>query len=229
MATAQLAIQPIDASFSLKDKIYEALRQSITTMNIYAEPGAPRLDERQLAEDLGVSRTPLREAIARLEQEGFVRTVPRRGVFVVRKTKREILEMITVWAALESMAARLITVKASDDEIASLRKMFSTFEDNQVQAKIDEYSETNIRFHQAILKMSHSRLLNQLAENLFVHMRSIRMQTIAEDNRAKRSIIDHMHIIEALERRDAELAERLVREHTLSLAAHVERHVDYLD
>ncbi len=83
-------VQPIDLSFSLKDQVYDALKATIAGMNIYAGTGEPRLDERQLSEDLGVSRTPVREALARLEQEGLVRTVPRRGVFVVRKTKTEI-------------------------------------------------------------------------------------------------------------------------------------------
>jgi DNA-binding GntR family transcriptional regulator len=229
IAVARPAVQPIDVNFSLKDKTYDALKQAITSMNIYAGTEEPRLDERQLSLDLGVSRTPIREAICRLEQEGLVRTVPRRGTFIVRKTKREILEMITAWAALESMAARLITESASDAEISTLRKMFATFEDNQVQAKIDEYSEANIRFHQALLGMSHCAILTQMTENLFVHMRSIRMRTISESNRASRSIIDHMHIIEALEQRETEWAERLTRQHTLDLAAHVEQHVDYLD
>ncbi|MEM7423780.1 MAG: FCD domain-containing protein, partial [Pseudomonadota bacterium] len=133
------------------------------------------------------------------------------------------------WAALESMAARLITERATDQEIASLRRMFATFDDDQVQANIDEYSETNIEFHQAILGMSKCELLNQMAENLLAHMRWIRMRTIAEDGRASRSIIDHINIIEALEARDAELAERLVREHTFGLAAHVDTHAHYLD
>ncbi len=229
MASVRAAVQPIELNFSLKDKTYEALKKALSEMNIYAEPEEPRLDERQLAEDLGVSRTPIREAIARLEQEGFVRVAPRKGVYVVRKSKQEILEMITVWAALESMAARLITLHATDAEIATLRSLFATFENNQVQAKIDEYSETNIRFHQALLKMSHCELLTEMTENLFIHMRSIRMRTISEDNRAKRSIIDHMNIVEALERRDTELAERLARQHTLDLAAHVARNVHYLD
>src|SRR5690606_4223993 len=179
-------------------------------MNIYEGEGELRLDERQLCEALGVSRTPIREAIARLEQEGLVRIVPRRGVFVARKTKRQILEMITVWAALESMAARLITQHATDTEIASLRAMFATFENDRIQAAIDEYSFTNIRFHQALLRLSKCELLNTMTETLFIHMRSIRARTIGEDNRASRSIIDHMNIIEALERRDTELAERLV-------------------
>lgn len=229
MSSAKLLVTPIDVNFVLKDKVYDGLKQAILSMNIYAQPGETRLDERQLSEDFGVSRTPVREAITRLEQEGFVKVIPRRGAFVVRKTKKEILEMITVWAALESMAARLITERAKDSEIATLRQMFATFGSERVQAKIDEYSETNIEFYQAILRMSQCDLLNQMAENLFAHMRWIRMRTIAEDDRATRSIIDHMHIIEALEQRDADLAERLVRAHTLGLAAHVAQHAHYLD
>ncbi|MGI9305381.1 MAG: GntR family transcriptional regulator [Gammaproteobacteria bacterium] len=230
MSTTKLALQPVDAPAVLKDRTYEALKAAITSMDIYGDAEPPRLDERQLSDDLGVSRTPIREAIARLEQEGLVRTLPRKGAFVVRKTKREILEMIMVWAALESMAARLITLNADDEEIATLREMFVTFDgSSQVQAHIDEYSQTNIRFHQAIVRMSRSELLNQLTENLFVHMRAIRARTISEDDRASRSIIDHIHIIEALEARDTELAERLAREHSLNLATHVEQHVDYLD
>lgn len=229
MAKARLAVQPIGVTHSLTDRAYEALKQAIITADFYSGPEEPRLDERQLAENLGVSRTPIREAINRLEQEGFVRTLQRQGVFIVRKTKREIVEMITVWAALESMAAGLITLHTSDEEIAGLRRMFGTFENNQIQAKIDEYSETNVQFHQQLLRISKCDLLNSITDNLFAHMRSIRKRTIGEKDRAKRSIIDHMQIIEALENRKTALAERLVRQHTLDLAAHVERYVNYLD
>ena len=224
-----MAVEPIDANFSLKDKIYDSLKQAITSMDIYADGAELRLDERSLSERLEISRTPVREALARLEQEGLVRIVPRRGVYIVRKTKAQIIEMITVWAALESMAARLITQDATDEEIASLRQMFTTFEGDQVKAQIDEYSGTNIRFHQAILKMSCCELLTEITDNLFIHMRSIRARTISEEDRAERSIIDHMHIIEALENRDTELADRLAREHTMNLATHVEKHVHYLE
>jgi DNA-binding GntR family transcriptional regulator len=223
---AKLALQPVEA---LRDRVYEALKQGITALNLYDSAEEIRLDERTLSLELGVSRTPVREALARLEQDGLVRTAPRRGVFVVRKTKREILEMIVLWAALEGMAARLATLHATDEEIASLRRLFATFERDRPAAHIDEYSEANIRFHQALLRMSHCELLVETAEKLFVHMRSIRKRTIGESDRASRSIIDHMNIIEALEHRDTELAERLAREHTLGLAAHVEKNVDYLD
>jgi DNA-binding GntR family transcriptional regulator len=229
MAIAKLSLKPIDQQVILKDRIYGELKRGIIAVNLYQDVEEHRLDERQLSEELGVSRTPVREAICRLENEGFVRTIPRRGSFVASKTKNEILEMITVWAALESMAARLITERASDAEIATLREMFSTFDGGEVQAKIDEYSEANIAFHQALFRLSHCELLDRMTENLFLHMRFIRMRTISEDNRASRSIIDHIHIIEALEARDSELAERLTRQHTLNLAAHVENNVDWLE
>jgi len=226
---AELKVAPIETNFSLKDKIYDSLKKAITSINLYADDAELRLDERRLSEQLEISRTPIREALARLEQEGLVEIVPRRGVYIVRKTKAEIMEMVTVWAALEGMAARLITLHASDDEISSLRDLFTTFEEGQIQAHIDEYSDKNIDFHQAILTMSRNRLISEMSETLFIHMRSIRARTIGEIDRANRSIVDHLHIIEALEVRDTDRAERLVREHTLNLAAHVEKYVDYLD
>ena len=225
----QPALDPIDASPSFKHKAYAALKNAIVAMDIYRSRDDIRLDERKLAQDFGIRRTPGREAMAQLESEGFVRLVPRRGIYVVRKTKREVIELITAWAALESMAARLITEKASADEISGLRHMFATFEGGQVQAKLDEYSEVNIEFHQAIIRLSRNAVLIDLAENLFTHMRMIRRKTIVEKDRADRSIRDHMHIIEALEARDTSRAETLVRDHALGLAEHVERYADYLD
>jgi DNA-binding GntR family transcriptional regulator len=137
--------------------------------------------------------------------------------------------MITAWAALESMAARLLTVTGKDEDIAQLRKMFTKFENGTLHAKLDEYSEVNIEFHQSIIRMSNNSVLIDLAENLFTHMRMIRRKTIGESDRADRSIHDHMNIIEALERRETERAEELVRTHALGLAEHVRKHADYLD
>src|SRR5215212_10296562 len=228
-APARIVLAPLGDTSTFADRAYTALKDTIVSLNVYEQPGEVRLDERQLASDLGISRTPVREAMAQLEREGFVRSVPRRGIYVVRKSKQEVIEMITAWAALESMAARLITQNASTDEIANLRKMFATFENGTLHAKLDEYSAVNIEFHQTIIRMSHNGVLIDLAENLFTHMRMIRRKTIGEQDRASRSIRDHMHIIEALEARDTARAEELVRTHALGLAEHVARHADYLD
>jgi len=225
----RLKLRPIRAAASFRDQAYAALKQAITEADIYAHREEIRLDDRALAQALGVSRTPIREAMTLLEQEGFLRTVPRRGVFIVRKTKKQILEMIEMWAAIESMAARLATLNASDEDIGQLRGMFDDFRNQTPAEHIEEYSEANIAFHQAIIRLSGSHLMGQTIENLFLHVRAIRRMTIAQSDRAARSIVDHMRIIEALERRDTELAERLVRQHSLDLAAHVARHCDFLD
>jgi DNA-binding GntR family transcriptional regulator len=147
----------------------------------------------------------------------------------VRKSKQEVIEMITAWAALESMAARLITQNASAEEIAPLRKLFATFENGEARAHLDEYSEANIEFHQTIIRMSKNHVLIDLAANLFTHMRMIRRKTIGEQDRVERSIRDHINIIEALEARDTARAEDLVRNHALGLAEHVKKYADYLD
>lgn len=228
-AALALSVQPINAGASLRDQAYAMLRQAIADADIYQSRDEIRLDERVLSEAMGVSRTPIREAMTLLEQEGFLRTVPRRGIYIMRKTKREIVEMIQMWAALESMAARLATLHATDAEIAQLRRMFDSFRDSTPAEHIEEYSDANIAFHQAIVQLSKSQIIMDTIRNIFIHVRAIRKMTISQSDRAARSIVDHLRIIEALEKRDTELAERLVRQHSLDLADYVEKHCDFLD
>lgn len=226
MVGARLQIRPIEEAPSLKARTYDALKSAINAMNIYADGAELRLDERALSLQFGVSRTPLREAVAQLEQEGLVTVVPRRGIFIVRKTKADILEMITVWAALESMAARLVTEVATDQEIATLHPLVDEFAANAVAEKMGEYSDANIKFHGRILELSRCKHLVDVTNALFMHVRAIRHRAIFERDRARRSIADHKEIVEALETRHAERAERLVRDHTLRLRDHVAQHVN---
>jgi DNA-binding GntR family transcriptional regulator len=228
-ARSELEVERLDTGVSIRDQAYAALKRAIASADIYSRPDEIRIDERALCQQLGVSRTPVREAMTLLEQEGFLRTEPRRGIFIVRKTRRQIVEMIQVWAALEGMAARLATKRASDKEIAALRDIFSDFADANPAEKIDEYSDANIAFHQALIKLSGSDLIVSMTDNLFLHVRSVRRVTIAHGDRAERSLADHLKIIEALAKRNAERAEKLSREHALGLADHVEKFCDFLD
>lgn len=220
----ELKVAPLEASTSLRNLAYEAMKRAIMEMDIYGRLEDIRLDERQLSQQLGVSRTPIREALTLLEQEGFVRSVPRRGVYVIRKSKKEIIDMIVVWAALESMSARFAAENASDEQIRSLSELFEQFKDEPPSEHMNEYSGANIKFHQTIIALGGCDLIQSITENLFIHIRAIRTVSLRQDNRAARSIRDHMNIIAALEARDADLAERLVRDHTLGLAAHVKKH-----
>lgn len=230
MPTKELRLKPIDSNNVLKSKVYDQLKSAITSMDIYSADTDTKLDERRLADELGVSRTPIREALMLLEKEGLIRMIPRRGAFVVRKTKKEILEMICVWGALESLAARLATKNASDKEIAGLRESFVNLDDpSSALAAIDEYSEKNIRFHQSIIRLSKCQLLQEIADGLFVHMRAIRARSVKERGHLSNSVVDHVHIIEALEKRDSQLAEKYVREHTNHLSEHVNKYVTWFE
>ena len=223
-ARPRLNVAPLDASVSLRALAYEALKRAITDMDIYGADDEIRLDERQLSQDLGVSRTPIREALTVLEQEGFVRSVPRRGIFVIRKSKREIIELVQVWAALESMAARLAAERASDAELAALPTIFSDFEQDEPGEHLHEYSDANIRFHQTIIRLGGCTLIEEMTENLFLHMRAIRAISVRQGNRAAQSKADHDRIIEALRSRNPDAAEAAVRDHTLGLVRHVDQH-----
>jgi DNA-binding GntR family transcriptional regulator len=214
-------LTPIAVNFTLKDHTYELLRTAIMEMQIYEEGADLRLDERKMAEQLGISRTPLREALARLAQDGLVQIQPRKGVFVHRKSLKEILEMVVTWAALESMAARLATKNASDKDLRELRRFAMKHSTDAAEGAIEEYSEANIVFHQRILELSGCALLKTTADGLFQHMHAVRRRAMGEDDRATRSVVDHLGIVEALEQRDAEVASARVLEHTMKLHDHI--------
>ena len=168
----------LDTGTTFRKEAYAALKRAITAMDIYDHAGEIRLDERRLSEGLGVSRTPIREAMTLLEQEGFVRTRPRRGIFVVRKTKREIVEMITVMAALESMAARLAAERATAADIGRLHGLMDEFQNGANGARLDEYSDANIAFHQALISLSESPVLIDMTNDILLHVRGYRQLTM---------------------------------------------------
>jgi DNA-binding GntR family transcriptional regulator len=133
--------------------------------------------------------------------------------------------MIRAWAALESMAARLITTTARKRDISALRNFFKDFgKDRLPQDHVEEYSKANIAFHQALISLSESQVLVDMTNDVLLHVRGYRQLTIGRDERLAASLPEHMAIIDALEERKTDLAEKLARDHTLGLAAYVEAH-----
>jgi DNA-binding GntR family transcriptional regulator len=223
-----LKVKKIDAPASLSDMAYEAIRESLLEIDFSKLPDEGRLDERELAARLGVSRTPLREAINRLEVEGFVRIVPRKGVYIVKKSKDEIREILIVRAALESMAARLATQYITDQELLQAKKLFAAFQPANVEKMIAKYADANVKFHELVLKASRCRKLIEMASNLYDHIRFIRMRTMSLRERPGQSLEEHLAIVAALEKRDSNQAGDRMREHIEGLASYVDRYVRFL-
>ena len=238
-----LELRALTVEASLASRTYDILRDAIAEMPIYdGTDDDIRLDERALAEQLGISRTPVRAALQRLETDGVVQTIPRRGIYVVRKTKAEIIEVILASAALEGMAARLAAERATDAELADLLERYPAIRPAVTPADampegteppvddspISVYSAVNLRFHQEIVDLAHSELFSSHVARLKIHMRAIRQRTIGDADRRVHSVADHAEIVAALRERDGDRAEAAARKHGVSLAEHVRDNVSYL-
>jgi DNA-binding GntR family transcriptional regulator len=219
-----LGLISIGQTVSLREQAYDSIKRSILAMDLYDGSAQIRLNEHQIAQDLGISRTPVREALTLLEREGFVCTVPRRGLFVTRKTKREVIEMITVWAALEGSAAHAAAAHANDADIRDLSRAFQDFDSSVLPAHLAAYEEANLDFHQTIIRLGGCGLMVEMTTNLFIHMRAVRSAFLHRAGRYEVSMREHAAIIAALQARDADQAAVLVRDHALGLIAHVEAH-----
>jgi DNA-binding GntR family transcriptional regulator len=216
-------IQKIGA-INLKSKVYDALKKYILSLNIYLKESDFHLDERQLSEKLGVSRTPIREAIAKLESEGIVITVPRRGVFVHRKSKKELIDIVTVWAGLEGYAAHLIIKNSKKEEIESLNK-YCQYTKKNVLSDLDNYSNDNIKFHEQIMKLTKVKLMSEILESQLIHLQYLRKKFIIQSDRSLKSIDEHSEIVKLLVAGQAEKAEKLLKNHALTLVEKIEESI----
>ncbi|MEL6335099.1 MAG: GntR family transcriptional regulator [Pseudomonadota bacterium] len=213
-----IKLQPLTNQARLSAPVYEALKAQILSLDIYDPATERRMDERTLADQLGISRTPLREAIMRLEQEGFLEILPRRGVYIRQKTLEEILEMLELWGALEGTAARIASTRASDESVAHLRRLVS-----EQPHDPHEYSEANIVFHRMVLSLSGNQLMIETGDKLLEHLATVRRRAMIDPSRAERSLSDHAGIVAAIEGRHADLAARRVEAHTARLHAYLRR------
>lgn len=162
----------------------------------------------KLAEDLGISRTPLRTALQKLEAENLVESIPRRGVIVKKFSDAEIIEIYECRIALETAAVRLFTNVATAFDILKLENLFKPFIKGQLN--IQKYQNADSEFHSTILEKSGNRLLNELFKkgNLILCIDMIGLVRPPED-----TINEHLEIIEAIRQRDVDLAESLTKSH----------------
>lgn len=197
-------------NLTLWQRVYEHLREQILAAELL--PGT-ELQEVALAEQLGVSRGPIREAIGRLAAEGLVTVRPRRGAVVRSLSKDEFLELYQVREALEMMAVRLAVPRLGQAEIARLEELIAAMDDHAAQGRVAEFFEANVAFHATLFEASGNGRLQELYGQLLGQMGRYRMRSLTLRGNLQRSVAEHRAILRAAKRGDAERAAHLMSEH----------------
>jgi DNA-binding GntR family transcriptional regulator len=195
---------------NLRERVYQVLKEMVIFQEI---PPGEKLDEDSLASQLGVSRTPIRESLCRLENEGIVKIIPRRGAFIVRHSKKSINEILSVREVLEGLSAREAVNHITDATLEELESFSEKFSESNVRVLSKEYLQADVKFHKTIIEASENEWLISLMNILNDHIQMLRLRTVALQGRPEQSLSEHMKIIGALKDRDPLLAESLMREH----------------
>ena len=199
----------IERQKTLREQIVESIKESIATGKL--KPGE-KICETKLAEDLGISRTPLREAIQTLEAEGFLNVVPRKGAVVSEYSEKDIEDIYEIKATLEGLAARLATKNLSDEEIDHLDDINNQLKSMSLKSEssVSRFFRVHNQFHELFLKASSNERLYQLNCQLMEPFKRFRLSSLAIPGRFEEAIAIHDEIVEAFRSRNAQMVEKLV-------------------
>ena len=194
----------------LRELVFESLREAIIQGKL--GPGE-RLMEIQLAEEMGVSRTPVREAIRKLELEGLVVMTPRKGASVAGLSLKDIADVFEIRRALEGLAAELASERATDEELEQMERYLVKISEEIEVGDVDKVVETDTGFHSLLYKASRNERLTQIISNLREQIQRSRTTSLSYPGRMKIAVEEHRKIVEAVSARDGELARKLAHEH----------------
>lgn len=197
----------LDSYKPLREIVLEALREAIVSGVL--EPGE-RLMEIQLAEEMGVSRTPVREAIRKLELEGFVVMIPRKGAYVAGVSHKDVKDVFEIRRALEVLAAGLAAEKATDEEIEQMERALHY--DNEPNS-LEEIVQADTDFHALVYKASRNERLTQILSNLREQIQRFRATSLAVPGRLKTAIQEHRELVDNIARHDVEGAQNIATLH----------------
>lgn len=198
---------------ALYEQVAERLRARIFAHEL--APGA-WVDEQAIAAELGISRTPLREALKVLAAEGLVQLKPRRGCYVAALSEQDLDEIFPVMALLEGRCAQEATAKATEADRERLATIHAELERHAANGDADRFFEANQRFHEALQDLAGNRWLKQLIEETRQFIKLTRRDSLNLQGRLKQSLVEHRGILAAVQRGDAEDAGRLMHDHLLS-------------
>jgi DNA-binding GntR family transcriptional regulator len=198
-------------SIPVRERVYEHIKTSILTGHL--NPGE-KLTEEHLAETLGVSRTPVREALHKLESEGLIKIRKKRGFIVSRDSKEEVEELFELRSILEGYTLRVISESISEETLYQLEAFIRNAEEGLKRKKIEDVFKWNTRFHDTLHEIvANKTRLHRLIVNMRKYVLRHRKDTLQYPDGGKRAIEGHRKIVLALKLRDPELCERIMREH----------------
>ena len=200
----------IDNYKPLRDVVFERLRKAIVEGSL--KPGQ-RLMEVQLAEQLGVSRTPVREAIRKLELEGLVIMLPRKGAYVADMSIKDVIDLLEVRAALEGLAASLAAERMMPENVEKLKNISDELKKNVENSNLSETLKKDVEFHQCIFEASGNNKLVQMINSLWEQVYRFREGYMSDYNAALEIIKEHEKLIGAIENGESEKASKYAREH----------------
>jgi DNA-binding GntR family transcriptional regulator len=194
----------------LRELVFESLREAIISGRL--KPGE-RMMEIQMAEEMGVSRTPVREAIRKLELEGLVVMIPRKGAYVAGLSLKDIVEVFEIRGALEGLAAELAAERITDDELENLERYLVRITEDIEKGDLGKVVETDTDFHTQLYKASRNDWLLQIINNLREQIQRFRTTSLSYPGRMKEAVEEHRQIVEAISSRNGKLARKLAYEH----------------
>jgi DNA-binding GntR family transcriptional regulator len=207
-----VSVIDIFESKPLREKIADRIRSDIIKGQYKS---GERLVEPKLAQMLGISRTPIREALRQLESEGFIDIVPRKGAVVKELTLKDIDDLYAIKANLEGLAAKQATGNITEKDIIRLKNINEKFHSISHKNKnvIEEYLKYNLDFHDIFIKASKNQKLIEILEGLSKNFQRFKGFLVTKAERSEEAYKEHIRIIEAFESKDEELAEKVVRQH----------------
>jgi len=195
---------------SLTSIIFEKIREDI--LNGMYDPGE-KIVEAKLADELGVSRTPVREALKQLELDGLVENIPNRGVIVKGVTAQDIKDIYTIRQAIEGIAAKWSVARMSQEELDSLKEIYELMEFYTFKKDVDKIFELNTRFHELIYMATNSRFLEHVLRDFQLFIKTTRYESLKSEGRMEHTLQEHKEILDAFINRDGEKAVEKIIEH----------------
>lgn len=200
----------MDAYLPLRDVVFNTLREAILRGDLV--PGE-RLMELQLAAKLGVSRTPIREAIRMLEQEGLAITIPRKGAIVAGMTEKDMQDVLEIREALEELSVQVACDKITDEEVAKLRENMENFETSLKSGDIKRMAEADVEFHDVIYQATDNPKLINMLNNLREQMYRYRVEYLKNPSNHEQLLREHEAIYRGIMEKDKDAVTEMIRKH----------------